>query len=551
MPRFLSGNFKKVVLFLVVLGFAGARCLFAAPLNNYTDMVAIYNVQGTDKFYTKKERRQMRLYLSPFYQHTGHARNKHGTKCSTGDRIGQWNMSGLLFGRDAGANAKVATLNGLLVHLHDAGWVNDVDNNAFSRAFYGAGAPYGLIGISSAGVAAALTNDNNDNTGLLALPAYLYLGNEANFNPDVNTASTFSAVQVSHEKMGLRGQLTHEFACGVGFSIKGGFVEYKERPTFEVSRRFRVNVGLESPTKNDAGVIADTDYLDPALAVGAGADGLKAKALQAIRGLYRNLLSPEAREKLFKAVDLDVSEARATAMEDTHMQLFWNIPLEMKEEGEHAVTLVPYISAGVWLPTGKIKNQDKAFSIDTGNGGFYGVTFEAALGFDFPKMIQFNIGGGAIVSMPKSFDGYRVPSVGLAVAAPHGPVCTAIKQSGFYPWKAGIRKTPGLTWYANASLKVDSYNGVMSLFMDYIYSYHEKDTITLETAGLEEAQITSFQYGPKRLEEESVWRSQLFNIGLDYRVMKNLCFGLAVQAPITGVRVFKPTTVLGSMTLLF
>lgn len=528
MPRFLSGNEKtlrKIVLFLVALNFLGARCLFAAPLNNYTDMVAIYNVQGTDKFYTKKDRRQTRFSLSPFYQHTSHARNKHGTKCPTGDRIGQWNMSGLLFGRAAGspdANHPVSDLLALL-GIDAAANATHVFNNA---------GIHNLTGIDVAGTAVNLTAAN-----LAALPAYQYLTDQTTFRQDVNTVSTFSAVQVKHEKMGLRGQLTQEFACGLGFSVKGGVVEYKERPTFEVSRRFRVNVGLETPTKTDAGVINDDDYL-----IGS-VDATKIAELQAITGLYRNLLSPEAREKLFRAISFDVSEARATALEDTHVQVFWNVPLELKEEGEHAVTLVPYFSAGMWLPTGKIKNQDKAFSIDTGNGGFYGVTFEGALGFDFPKMIQFNVGGGAIVSMPKSFDGYRVPS---AVAA-----ATVIKQSGFYPWKANIRKTPGLTWYANASLKVDSYNGVMSLFMDYVYSYHEKDTISLETTGLTAAQQAAFTLGPARLEEESTWRSQLFNAGLDYRVMKNLCFGFAFQAPITGVRVFKPTTVIGSMTLLF
>lgn len=473
----LEGWFKKYVLLLIVaLNLMGARGLLAVPINNYHDTMMIYNVLGTDKYFAKKNKGEVRLYLSPFYQHAGSARDKHGTKVPIGDRLGKWNMSGLAFGGNAAPKA---------------GGITDANYHNIYTAF---GAGQALAGGVPAGASAPYQN----------------LITEANFNPDVSLGSSWPAVNVKHEKLGLRSQLTSDFGFGLGVSVKWGLVDYKERPTFEKP-----------------------------------ADGAAGDDKTASDTIYNNVFAPQAREKLFKEISLDVGEVRETAMEDTHLQLFWSFPMDMKEEGEHAVTLIPHLALGMWLPTGKVKNQDRAFSLDTGNGGFYGLTFEGSLGFDFPKMVQLNLGGGAVVFMTKELSNYRVPSTNLTGATESG----AVNQRGFYPWKTNIKKSPGITWYANASLKAEGYNGVMSLYFDYIYAYHEKDAISLRESTPTRA--TAFGPGVARLEEESCWKNQLFNIGLDYRVTKNLLFGCAVQAPISGVKVFKATTILGSMTLLF
>jgi hypothetical protein len=259
-----------------------------------------------------------------------------------------------------------------------------------------------------------------------------------------------------------------------------------------------------------------------------------------LQALYKYIFSQNARQKLFKEINLDVSEVRDTCLEDTHMQLFWHFPYEMKEKGELSVTMIPYLAIGAWIPTGKVRNQDRAFSIDTGNGGFYGLTFEGSLGFDYPKLLQASFGAGALVSMSKEFKNYRVPSAAAD---------TPIKQSGFYPWKTTVSRTPGITWYGNASFKADGFSDAMSLYFDYIYTYHQKDSILLRETSSDRSK--AFALGPARLEEESNWKTQLLNIGLEYRINQHLSFGGAVQAMIGGVRVFKTTTVLASMTLTF
>ncbi len=505
--------FRKKIVLWILFAVASLK-LGATPMNNVSDSQPFHTIQCSDLFYTKKQKGEIRLHLSPFFQHAGAARNDKGRRVPLGERLGHWNMSGLFFGKAAAP----LTAPGAF----------DTDYPAIKAA---------------EGFLKALT----DNAGIETpspFDNFKNLEKEDLFSTD-NTASSFVAVDVEHEKLGLRTQLSCDFGFGLGISIKGGVVDYKERPHFGV-------VGLSGDLSHIPPLQqppnAGTPEIDP-VKVAANLAPSAGENKDAHYTVYNILFAPTAREKLFKEIGLDIGEVRETCLEDTHMQLYWHFPYEMKEKGELSVTMVPCFAVGAWIPTSPVKDQDKAFSIDTGNGGFYGFTLEGSLAFDFPKLVQTSFGGGAVISMEKDFKNYRVPSSNPVDPATDPVTYYPIKQSGFYPWKTTIARKPGVTWYGNASFKADGFNDALSLYFDYIYTYHQKDSITLRETN--ETRSKAFALGVQKLEEESNWKTQLINIGLDYRINPNLAFGGAVQSMIGGVRVFKTTTVMGSMTLSF
>lgn len=482
--------------FLVCAALVAVGAFFrvtATPINNYNDTNAVYSPQGSDRFYIKPDEKKtskggLRLQISPFYQHAGRARNGAGRSVPMGERLGKWNMTGLFFGQ-AAAPVPLANYTEL--------------NDVFTKYIKGDGEIHNTAKIDFHDV--ALQN----------------LAKEAAYDLDVNVASLFGgfnkgeatdtgALGITYEKYGLRGQVAVSFVHGLSLSVKGGLVDYKMSPDFKVGDTLKL-----------------ADESD---------ENQKAKKV-----VYDHLFAPAARAKLFGEIGLDLDGVRKTAMEDMHIQLQWHLPQDFRENDDLAVTVIPNLAVGMWLPTGKKKDQDRAFSLDTGNGGFYGFTLEGALAFDFPQLMQTNFGGGAIVSASKDQSGYRVPSA--------DPKVGVIKQQGFYPWKTSVNIKPGLTWFAQASLKSEGFSGDLSLFFDYVYTYHQRDSIKLKETDV--TRQAAFAPGVKHLENESNWKSQLCNIGLDYRITKNLAFGGLVQGMIGGSRVLKSTLVMGTVTFSF
>lgn len=476
MARYVHTGFITIALCIGTLIFFPQKT-YATPLNNVQDTLTIHSVKGTDKFFTKtKGKGEISFNLSPFYQHTNTARNDGGTRVLLGERLGKWNMLGLFYGPAAAPK----------------------DFESYT----------------------ALNGAKTDVSGLNTITTYSKdITKEENYDPDNADIKlgSFDKVDLRFEKLGVRSQLTMCFDMGFGLSIKGGVVNYKQSPTFSY------------PTTSTA---------TPAAA--SGGEGGAAPAPTATTSelrvkLNECLMSAQKRDAIFKDLDIDVKDVQKSALEDMHMQVFWTHPFDLKDKSETAVTVAPYIAAGVWLPTGDEQNSKKAFSLATGNDGFFGITTELALNFDFPGMIQMSIGGGSLFFNSRELTNYRVPS--------------SLYQSGIYPWKTSISKEPGITWYANASLKAESFIPDMSLYLDYVFSYHDKDTITLKEK--DSTRRAAFATGLPRLIDESAWKNQQFNLGLKYNITKTLAFGGLIQAHISGVRVYRGTTFLGSMTLSF
>lgn len=454
-------SYSAIFLLFVVLYFTQCH---ATPQYSVYDAQIIHTVYGTDKYYKYKKTSGVTFNLSPFYMHTGTAKNGKNIKVPAGDRLGVWQMLGIFYGEGAKPTTQLTPIRDALKTQLDtlftnAGFPNFFDETAIPNPF-----------------------DQTDPN------------NPANYG-------FYDQTFADYEKYGLRGEVCFDVRNWIGVKAKGGFVEQKNKARFVINRP-----------------------VTPITALNAQVDTL--------------LLAPEVREDLAEELNLDLSGFCHSSLEDTHAQVYCNIPFKLKDkDGDLVCTMVPHLSVGAWLTTGYKSDPNKAFSVPSGNNGYDGFTVETALNFDFPKSIQTSFGAGAVISERRTLDNYRVAS--------------SENQSGLIPWQTTITNRPGVTWYGNASFKAEDFIEGVSVFCDYIYTQHAKDSITLKECNAVRRAAFIAGDGIERLVNESCWRIQQANIGLTYRINKNLTFGFGIQSQITGTRVYRPTTSIGTISVSF
>ena len=144
-------------------------------------------------------------------------------------------------------------------------------------------------------------------------------------------------------------------------------------------------------------------------------------------------------------------------------------------------------------------------------------------------MMQLCFGLGGIFYGSKEYSDYRIPN--------------SQYQQGVFPWLAKVKRQPGEIWYANASMKASFFSTNFSFYFDYIHSEHLKDKFTMKDTDDKNALFYT-----KTLEENSAWKNNLVQGGINYKVTNGLELGLGFQAHISGVRVYKTTTVLGTLS---
>jgi len=497
--------------------------------------VQFHSFLGTDKYYTKKDSFSFNIALSPFYQHSSGARDENGLKVHEGDMYGKWNMLGLFFGHKytgggtanpdltvrnaspadrpftlANYNDGVAapnTVYGVLPRHNDPLVAGGTDSTRTRYPMLSAAWRVldGILG----GTAAAANVVDHEAPVLADNPAEgIAAGNidknytlESNFDPDDNNTGYLSVPMDTCEKYGMRGQICFEFSCGLGMKCKGGFVEYRLTGTFR--------------THSPLGDATSTDPLT------------KAQGL-----IDKYLMNPH--EQVLNELGIYTHEQKKTVFEDTYIELFWNLPWEIEDASfNHVATVSPYLAVGVWIPSGKKKDQDQMFSVPSGADGFWGLSAVGSINLDFPGLIQLSFGGGATFYESRTISGYRVPS--------------SQYQSVIYPWKARIKKRPGTVWYLNASLKTEEFIEQFSFFFDYVYSEHKRDSITLK----ETVTTRNAYFFPEKLREDSKWRTNVIHAGLNYRVSSGLDLGFSFQAHLSGARVYKTTTMMGTLNFNF
>lgn len=456
--------------------------LNASPMLNPQDPMPIHTAYGTDKFFKNNDKTHFTLHVSPYFQHTSTANNgdltltAKGSKVPAGNIDGQWNMAAIFFNKPT-----------------TTGQTNLTNYNMAMQTL-------------QSGPVTSAVGKNLTDSALFDLAQ----------NP-LDAVAVYKRVDVTYEKLGIRGQMSFDIGYGLGVAVKGGFANYKQIPVFTTDTILQTALGsAKTPTDATA-----TTPAAPTLSPDA------AKAIQT------KVMSTTARNAIAKELGLDLSGQRDTDVEDVHVNAYWNFPFKIKEQDQHVMSVVPYLSVGCWLPLGKDRNTNKPFSISVGNDGFTGITADGSIALDFPGMFQLSGGGGISFYMPKNYASYRIP--------------TNVAQVGLIPWTTPISRDPGPIWYANISLKAENFSPGFSGFFDFTYTEHLKDKITIKDPNSQRAAL----FLPAVAEERSGWKAQQATAGFIYNITNNMALAVAVQGTIGGNRTYRPTTVLGSLIALF
>jgi hypothetical protein len=466
------------LFFLSFMILSNKNICYATPMLSQQDPAIIHTIYGTDKFYTYRKKGQLSLHISPYFQHTSNAsrgnREEGVKKVPIGNMLGRWNMLGIFFNTNLPTTWSHTNFDQAMVTLQSS-LVNDEE---------GAG------------------KDLTDKS--------LF-----NLNNRYDKIGTYKEVDVKYEKIGLRGQISFDFAFGLGFAVKGGVADYKQIP------RFRLNDFLKRGKKEEEGE-------------GAGGEDTEEDFTDTwMKPVFDYLMSSNARNAIAKELELDLTEQRKTDIEDIHVSVYWSLPIKKEENGEHILSIVPYFSVGGWLPIGQKKDQNKPFSLSVGNDGFAALTTEGAISFDFPEAFQLGFGVGGSFFTTRDLRNYRVP--------------TSEHQVGIIPWKTSISKRPGPMWYANISLKAENFSPGFSGYFDYVFTEHTKDSIIIKEPDINRKK----KFLPEKLERESTWKHQAINAGIKYNITSNLAMGLAVQGTVSSRRAYRSTTILGSLLFAF
>jgi len=460
----------------------------ADPAVVYFDPGMTHEMYGVNRLPTEPVNWTFDLHLSPFYQHSTGARNKCGLKVPLGDRLGHWEMFPLLWG----------------------------DTSAAPKEF----------------------NETNYPNYYSLTEKILDLGDgtaatEEGFEGDKDYDGDYS-VTVSYEKKGLRFEFDIAMKAGFGMTVKSGIVDYYQKPFFR-----------NASTVQRGSTLGDF--------------------------VWDTLMTDTMRHALLECeLGLDTDMYSTVAFEDTFVQLYWSQPFKCEDKkGDHIVTIHPYLGAGVWIPTGKKKDQGRAFSMPTGHDGFWGASLEVAINFEFPNTVLFNVGGSMTFFETKT-QCMRVPNHRY--------------QAGVYPFKTNVSRRYGTGWNVNCSLHAYDIMDNLSVYFDYLYSKHEQDDIRIldcegciDCSGSESCSggicgcsggscsggacsvgcsslcstADTSAFLPCKLEKDSLWKSHMIQLGFEYEVCNNLSFGVSGQTHISGMRVYKTHTIMGTIKLVF
>ncbi len=512
-------KFSKILIIptIIVIPILIFSNLNSVPMNNYYDSAAFYDFKGTDKYYSNKKQPWFSFSLSPYYQNSSGCRGLDGDrmdsfvdqnriKLGEGDRLGVWNMLGLFYGTEASPTG-------------DESYVLKYDESAppakVLKADVGAGKYYQTLALSNVvldanentKVATSFTsqeiNDSQANlTGANSHPKLIEdFTDVENFDPTLYYGRV--SVPIDFERFGVRGKFNFDLCKWWGLNVKTGVCYYHQDPTFDDQlNRIPEDQGYENKTL-----------------------------------IQRYLTNDEKFKKIVQnELGINIADYSKTAMEDTHIETYFNWPIKLKDEdGDHVMSFIPIFSIGVWAPTGDKKKEDYWFSLATGNDGYTGLTLQGSLNMDFPGTVQLAFGLGGAFFNRRELKNVHFPSNNY--------------QYGIYPWTIDIKKRPGVTWYANASFKAGEFLNSLSFYFDFIHTQHEKDSVTFQEERKDEYGDDLFNM--EKYRNESSWRNLNLFCGLDYKIVPGLEIGASFQTVLSGLRVYRTTTLLGTVKLNF
>lgn len=444
----------------------------AAPQMNRIDPMPMYSALGIDPYPPSSETRAKGSWMASFHA-TPYYQDATGARDAKGEKV------------SLGAEFGNWNLAGIFYGIPRA----TVDGSTYTYAAT-------VLPDSTWSEAETLENLKyypNYKRALESLDAKYTDTANASFDP-TNLTKGFDTVTPEYKRLGVRAELNLAPFDGINVTLRGGACEYRVLPKV-----------LTPATPSDTDVIT-------------------------------KLQNENTRRLVLRDVGLSLEPVREVQLEDSYVRVMAGYPITFRDkENRDIAVLCPSLSGGAWIPTGKKVDQDKPFSIATGNDGHIGYFVEGAINIDFVETITISTGGGVTFFNDKTYDRFRIPSHRF--------------QNGYYPWTSRVRRDPGYSMFGHVSMRALHFIDRTSCYIDYSYQAHESDKFTCEDTNSTRA--AAFAEGLRILKERSMWSTWELHCGISYEVTPNLEMAGGFHAHADGVLAYRTNTVFGSMRFLF
>lgn len=221
-----------------------------------------------------------------------------------------------------------------------------------------------------------------------------------------------------------------------------------------------------------------------------------------------------------------------TAAEDTTISLFWRHAFKIKEDTSHQweqFLVIPHLNISYIAPTGDEKDPARAFGLAFGNNGHKALGVKGGIDLDFTETIELGWELGFVHFWDHCFNNYFVPTSDL--------------QQGIFPFKTTVSINPGFNWHFGLHMQAHHFLEHLSFYGQWVIMEHMNDKITVCNGD------TTFK--PAVLEKKSGFKAQVFNSALNYDISPNIGLGILWQAPLSQRNVFRSSTVMFGLNLIF
>jgi len=496
---------KIMCLAVLVSGFARILPSIITTLNNtdpapmYTSAYPYSYLYQNEKEYLKErtnnwQPQYFNFTVSPFYQRASIGTNINSRRAELGDLAGRWNMIALL------------PFNNVPPTDLPAGYKFPAEFNTIETNL--------LKCISSIFTNTAVQPEPDD---LKTIPGLLSL-------QTADELFGFFSVPIKYRKAGVRLDTSFRFR-DIGVAIQAGFADISQTATFldqTICRPTTTGCISTCPTTTNPIVSCFNPFSSNKVT--------NTQWSQIINCVHTQLM--DKLHNIAKAANINLCNFNKTSIEDVHIEAFWRHAFMTNPGGKGECwtpfLFVPFASIGVSIGTGAQKDPNQPLSVAFGNNGHNALRFNAGFTFDFYETVEIGMHAGITHFTKKRFNGYRVPN--------------NMFQSGLFPFTADVEIQPGNTWHVGLVMNAFHFMDCLSAYVEYLFVVHDKDKLCLLTG--------DNAFFPCVLECRSPWKSQLFNVGINYDISPNFTLGAAVQLPLARQNAYKVTTFMisGEMT---
>lgn len=241
----------------------------------------------------------------------------------------------------------------------------------------------------------------------------------------------------------------------------------------------------------------------------------------------------DQREAVFKQIGLDTSDWNKSGPEDFTISAIvrhnFTANADADPEEWAQFTFTPFIQAGFTAGVAKGNDPDFLLSIPLGGNN---------------KHNAFRLRGGF------ALDFYDTIEVVWDACYSHFSEKTVIRrvptsedQYMVFPYKTTINVSPGDSWNLSIGFNAYQFLDKLSFYGLYHYAVHSKDQISLVTPDP--------AFLPERLEEDTEWKVQIFDLGFNYTLSPHLAFGILFQVPVSRRSAYKSYTSLLTITATY